>query len=203
MGRSDGHGTRPVRPPRPRRHGSPAAVAAVKDKTLDAGCRPSDEVGMDSAARRIALTLAGLALAVAGSGCSREVTSNIPKIEARYPVVADLQLESADRTVFSRFEGRDGGLFNQPSGSGYSQIYVARDGHTADDVIDELLAVLEADGWGPMVPIGRFFCGDQPSPEDPELFDVVSARRRADGFDEPGASFSVRLGQPPCRQESG
>ncbi len=126
-------------------------------------------------------------------------TEWIPTIQDRYPVLADLELDTAERTLFHTKEGTIGPL-GDPTGPRYSQHYAPRPGFTVDDTFDELVTVLEDEGWGPIISIstnGRLFCAEVTDPTHPGMVDKI---RIVISFptDDPNVSFRFRLNQYPC-----
>ncbi len=130
-------------------------------------------------------------------------TEWIPTIEQRYPVLADLELDTAERTLFGRNEGTIGPL-GDPSGPNYSQHYAPRPGFTVDDAFDELVAVLESEGWGPFDPTsstGRSFCADKADPTEADMFDIIKVYRSTLDLEDPSVSFRFQIGTLyPCRE---
>ncbi len=125
-------------------------------------------------------------------------TEWIPTIEQRYPVLADLELDTAERTLFHTKEGAIGPL-GDPTGPRYSQHYAPLPGFTVDDSFDELVAVLEAEGWGPFKPTDsteRIYCANLADPTQPGLVDIIRIHRSTLETEEPSVSFRFTIGTP-------
>ena len=105
------------------------------------------------------------------AGCGRPaVDDTLLEMEARNPVVADLDLATADRTDFNR-SGASIRLGYDVDGS-HVQIFEPIDDNSLDDVTAEVISIAETAGWE-MDPRPDRWCANRPDQRVSDLLRVT------------------------------